>query len=166
MDVACVNAFIVYNMVHQKDIILLDYKTVVLTLLIGRYTSRSRAPPEQKDRSKRKYQYHFEPKNMPFHLPEFENNRKRCDYCYKEEFERKTLVKWTECGVFLCLGKEQVFFSKTFFFFSNLFIVVFSSYSIVEVFTEQNKHAELCNYGLQCNVQKQSPGGVLYKRIS
>ena len=90
MDVACVNAFIVYNMVHQKDIILLDYKTVILTLLIGRYTSRSRAPPEQKDRSKRKYQYHFEPKNMPFHLPEFENSRKRCDYCYKEEFERKT----------------------------------------------------------------------------
>ena len=61
VDVACVNAFIVYNMMHQGDFILLDYKTIDLTHLICRYTSRSKAPPEQKARSNRKRKYHFEP---------------------------------------------------------------------------------------------------------
>ena len=47
IDVACVNAFIVYKMMHQSDLALLDSKTIVSTHLIGRYTSRSRGPPEQ-----------------------------------------------------------------------------------------------------------------------
>ena len=102
MDVACVNTFTVYNMMHQNDLTLLDYKTIVPTHLIGRYTSCSRAPPEHKTESKRKYQYHFEPSNLPSYLPEFQHSQKHCDYCYKEGFDRKSFVKCTECDVFLC----------------------------------------------------------------
>ena len=103
MGVACVNAFTIYNMMHQNDLSLLDYKIIVSTHLIGRYTSRSRIPLEQKPGSKRKHQYHFEPNNLPSHLPKFQNSRKRCEYCYKEGSDRKTFVKWTERGLFLCL---------------------------------------------------------------
>ena len=61
MDVACANSFVVYKILHPNDLTLLDFKTIIATYLIGRYTSRSRAPPEGKIGSKRKYQYEFEP---------------------------------------------------------------------------------------------------------
>ena len=57
MDVACANSHIVYNMIHPNDLTLLDFKTIVLTYLIGRYTSRSRAPPNGKIGSKKNYKY-------------------------------------------------------------------------------------------------------------
>ena len=110
MDVACVNAFIVHHMMHQNDLILLNYKTIASNHLPGRYTSRSRAPTKQKGGSKRKHQYHFEPNNLPPHLPQFQHSRKRCGYCYKEEFDRKTFARCTECN--LCLVKEQNCFLK------------------------------------------------------
>ena len=91
MYVACVNPFIVYNIMYQNDLTRLDYQSFASTHLIGRYKSRSRAPAEQKVGSKRKHQYHFQPNNLPSHLPEFFHNRKRCKYCYKETFYRKTL---------------------------------------------------------------------------
>ena len=103
MDVACVNAFIIYNMMHQSDLTLLDY---VSTHLIGWYTSQSRAPPEQNVWSKRKHQYHFEPNNLPLHLPVFEYwilNFDHCEYCYKEGFARKTFVKWASVVHFCAL---------------------------------------------------------------
>lgn len=112
MDVACANAFIAYNMKHPNDLTLLDFKTDISSNLIGRYTSRSRAPPEQKAGSKRKLQYHFEADNLPSHLPEFQHSRKRCEYCYKEGFDRKTYVRCTECAVFLCLVRERNCFLK------------------------------------------------------
>ena len=71
MDVACVNRFVVNNMLHPNDLTLLDFKTIIATYLIGRYTSRGRAPPDGKTGSKRKYQYRFEPNHLPLHLPEF-----------------------------------------------------------------------------------------------
>ena len=107
MDVACVNDLIVYNMIHQNDLTLLDYKTIVSTHLIGRYTSRSRAPQELKAQSKRKHQQQFKPSNLPAHLPEFQYSQKRCEYCRKEGFDRKTFVECTECVAFLCLVKER-----------------------------------------------------------
>ena len=97
----------VYNMMHQNDLTLLDYETVVSTHFIGRYRSRSRAQPEQKAGSKSKQQYHFQPNNLPLHLPEYQHSRKPCEYWYKKGFAWKTFVKCTECGVFLCLVKER-----------------------------------------------------------
>ena len=52
MNLACVNAFIVYIKLPS----LLHYKTIVSGHLIGRYTSQSRTLPEQKTGSKRKHQ--------------------------------------------------------------------------------------------------------------
>ena len=74
MDIACANSFVVYNMLHPNDLTLLDFKTIIATYLIGSYTSRSRAPPDGKTGSKRKYQYQFEPNHLPLHLPEFQSS--------------------------------------------------------------------------------------------
>ena len=112
MNIACANSFVVYNMLHPNNLTLLDFKTITATYLIGRYTSWSRAPPDGKTGSKRKYQYQFEPNHLPLHLPEFQSSRKRCEYCYKEGFERKTFAKCTECRVFLCLVKKRNCFMK------------------------------------------------------
>ena len=71
IDFVCANSYIVYNMMHPNDLALLNFKTIVSTYLIGRYTSQSRAPPYGKTDSKRKYQYQFEQGNLPPHLTEF-----------------------------------------------------------------------------------------------
>ena len=107
MDIACANSFVVYNMLHPNDLTLLDFKTIIATYLIGRYTSRSRATTDGETGSQRKYQYQFEPNHLPLYLPEFQSSQKCCEYCCKEGFERKTFVKCTECRVFLCLVKER-----------------------------------------------------------
>ena len=39
MDVACANSYIVYDTMDPNDLTLLNFKTVVSTYLIGRYTS-------------------------------------------------------------------------------------------------------------------------------
>ena len=56
MDAACANSYIDYNMMHLNDLTLLDFKTTVSNYLIGRYTSRSRTPLDDKTGSKRKFQ--------------------------------------------------------------------------------------------------------------
>ena len=112
MNIAWANSFVVYIMLHPNNLTLLDFKTITATYLIGRYTSWSRAPPDGKTGSKRKYQYQFEPNHLPLHLPEFQSSRKRCEYCYKEGFEQKTFVKCTKCRVFLRLVKERNCFMK------------------------------------------------------
>ena len=112
MDVAYANSYIVYNMMHSNDLTLIHCKTVVSTYLIGRYTHGSRASPDGKTGSKRKYQYQFERGNQPPHLSELQNIRRRCEYCYKEKIDLKTYVKCTKCGIFLCLIKERNCFKK------------------------------------------------------
>ena len=112
MDVACANAFVVYNMLHPADLNLLDYKIAIATHLIGSYTSRTRAALENNIGKKRKHRYQHEPDDTPTHLPEFQNNGSQCVYCYTEGFDRKTSIKCTECGVFLCLVKERNCFFK------------------------------------------------------
>lgn len=112
MDVACANSFIAYNMLYPNEMTLLDYKIIIATHLIGKYTSRSRAPPDGKTGSKRKFQYQFQQENLPLHLPEFQDCRKRCVYCYKNGLEMKTPVRCSECGVFLCLVKDRNCFTK------------------------------------------------------
>ena len=82
MDVACANSYIVYNMMHPNDLIALDFKTIVTTYLIGKYTSRRRAPRDDKTGSKRKYQYQFEQGILS----------PQCEYCYKEGTNLKTYV--------------------------------------------------------------------------
>ena len=90
MNIACANSCIVYNMIHPNDLILLDFKIIVLTYLIGRYTSRSRAPPDGKTSCKRKYQ------TMGILLQ-------------RKNYDLKTYAKCAECGIFLCLNQELCF---------------------------------------------------------
>ena len=120
MDVACVNSFMVYNMLHPNDLTLLDFKTIAATYLVGRYKSQNRSPPDGKTGSRRKHQYQFEPNDLSLHLPEFQSSRKRCEYCYKEGFKWKSFVKCTEYRVFLCLVKERNCFMKHHFRLSNI----------------------------------------------
>ena len=100
-------SYIVYSMMHPNDLTMLDFKTIVSTYFIGRYTSQSRAPPNGKTGPKRKYQYQFEQGNLPPHLPEFQNIRRRCEYCYKEGIDLKAYFKCAERGVSLRLIKER-----------------------------------------------------------
>ena len=71
MDVAWANSYIVYNKMHPSDLILHDFKTIVSTYLIGRYACWSRAEPDSKAVSRRKYKCQLEQGNLPPHLPEF-----------------------------------------------------------------------------------------------
>ena len=48
MGLVCASMYIVYNMMHPNDLTLLDFKTIVSTCFIGRFTSPSRAPPDGK----------------------------------------------------------------------------------------------------------------------
>ena len=73
MDIACANSFIFYNMTHLNDFTRLDFRTIVSTYLIGRYTSSSRLAPDGRTSSKRKHQYWFEQVNLLPHLSEYQN---------------------------------------------------------------------------------------------
>ena len=75
-------------------------KTNISTYLIGRYKSQSRAPLDSKKVPKGSI-------SISISLPEFQNIRRRREYYYKEGIDLKAYVKYTECGIFLCLIKER-----------------------------------------------------------
>ena len=104
---------------------------------------KAEAEPHQmgKTGSKRKYQYQFKPNHLPLHLPEFQSSRKRCEYCYKEGFERKTFVKCTECRVFLCLVKKKKLFHETSFLLKMILFYHIFPYLIYcdFIYTVENK---------------------------
>ena len=106
---------------------LLNFKVAVATYMIGPYTSRKRATQGNKIELKRGYRYKHEPTEVPNYLPEFQQNRHRCVYCYAGRIDRKTFVKCSECGVFLCLVKERNCFYKhhqSSFIFINFLIFI------------------------------------------
>ena len=55
MDVAYANSYDVYHIVHPSDILLLDFETIALIYLSGRYTCRDGASQDSKIGSKRKW---------------------------------------------------------------------------------------------------------------
>ena len=110
MDVVvCSNSYIIYNMMHPNGLTLIDFKTIVSTYLIGRYTSRSRAPPDDKTGYNKRYQYQFDQGNLPPQLPEFQQS---FNICFKEGIDLKTYVKCTEFGIFSCFIKGRNCFKK------------------------------------------------------
>ena len=111
LDVALVNAFIVFQSLRPTSLSLLDYKLIVAKGLIGLYCSRKRAFPESRP-SKRRSLSQVSPADLPTHLPEFEASHKRCFYCKNEGKENKTYVQCGICGVSLCLVKEGNCFLK------------------------------------------------------
>ena len=112
MDVAYANSYIGYNMLHPDDLTLLNFKTALATNMIEPYTSRKRSTPDNNNGSKRTYKYKQEPTDVPNHLPEFQQNRTQCADCYVGGIDRKTFVRCSEYGVFLCTVKERNSFYK------------------------------------------------------
>lgn len=112
MDASIANSFIAYNMLHPGNLTLLDFKIAVATHMIGPYTSRKRAAPENNAGSKKAQRYKHDSNEIPCHLPEFQTTRHRCSYCYAEGADRKTFVRCNQCGIFLCLVKERNCFYK------------------------------------------------------
>ena len=55
MDVACVKDFLLYNMMHQNNLNLLDYKAIVSTHSICWWTNRNRPSSEERAGSKKKH---------------------------------------------------------------------------------------------------------------
>ena len=45
-------------------------------------------------------------------LPEYYVSRQRCMYCKKDDKDIKPFVKFSTCGVYVCLVKERNFFLK------------------------------------------------------
>lgn len=98
MDIACVNAHIIFKTLDPKGMDLLDFKQVVARGMIGDYNCRQRNPMSHRV-SKRS----MAPAGVPLHLPEITANRGKCRYCYDEGKENKTFIKCNTCGEHLCL---------------------------------------------------------------
>ena len=96
-------------MMHPNGLTQLDLKTIVSAYLIGRFR-QIRTPLDGKTGCKSIIK--FEQGNLPAHLPEFQNIRRRCEYCYKGGIDLKTFLKCIECGILLCLIKERICFKK------------------------------------------------------
>ena len=76
MEVACVNAHLVYKSLELRGMELLDYKIVVSKHHIGNYNCRARNATSSQ-LSKRS----VHPTSVPLHLPVVKAKRGRCAYC-------------------------------------------------------------------------------------
>ena len=110
LDVALVNSHIVYSKLGN-ELSLLNYKVVVENSLIGRYSNWQRAFPMTRP-SKRKTLEPSLPKEVPTHMPEFQEKRMQCFYCQIEGLDHKTFVSCQTCGLYLCCVKERNCFQK------------------------------------------------------
>ena len=99
-DMALFNAYIVYGKLTQKKLSHLDFQVIVVKSLIGNYTNWRRNP--QTFRTTKHVKSNFVTET-PSHLPELEPSRGRCHYCKNQGKEDRTFVKFSTCGVFLCL---------------------------------------------------------------
>jgi len=109
VDIALVNSHIVHTKLGNK-LTLLEFKIIVVQSLIGKFNNRQRAFPTNRP-SKRKCQ-DSGPMEVPSHLPEFQDNRKRCHYCKAEGADNKTFVLCATCGFHLCCVKDRNCFLK------------------------------------------------------
>ena len=104
LDIACVNSFLVYNMKHPKQLILLDYKIVIAKNLIRWHQSRqgdvSLSRPSKRKITSVASNEHGD------HLPELQPTQKRCTYFSKEGNENRTFIVCLACDIPLCLVKD------------------------------------------------------------
>ena len=104
MDMACVNAHVIYKDLNPKGMELLDFKQVISKNMIGHYNCRQRNQADM--RASRRS---FTPASVPLHLPIIDGQRGKCKYCYDAGIENKTSIKCATCGVRLCIvvGKTE-----------------------------------------------------------
>ena len=87
IGIAILNSHMVYTKLG-KSISLLDFKTVVAKSLIGRYSNRQRSFLLSR-KSKRNALESSLPKEIPTHMPEFNEKPMRCNFCKNEGADRK-----------------------------------------------------------------------------
>lgn len=111
MDIACVNALIVYQQSCDSKISLLDFKKSVADSLTRKFSSRKRSFPFA--RSNRLSSF-LRPQNGGTieHMPIFQEKRRRCVSCTKRNMEAKTFIECSTCEVPLCLQKERNCFQR------------------------------------------------------
>ena len=110
IDVALVNSHTVY-MKQDNDISLLNFKIIVAKALIGRYSNHKRLFPTSMP-SKQKSHEPSIPREVPTHMPEFQEKRMRCHCCKNEGSDHKTFVSCQTCDLYLCLTIERNRFLK------------------------------------------------------
>ena len=90
---------------------LLDFKIVVSKSLIGRFSNQQRSFPLSRT-SKRKALESSLPKEIPTHMPEFNEECMRCNFCKNEGADHKTFVSCPTCGLYWYCTKERNCFLK------------------------------------------------------
>ena len=89
IDIVIVNSHIVYTK-FGNSISLLDFKIVVSKSLIERYSNRQRSFPLSRT-SKQKALGSSLPREIPTHMPEFNENHMWCNFCKDEGADHKKL---------------------------------------------------------------------------
>lgn len=108
MDIACVNALIVYQQCCNSKICLLDFKKSVADSMTRKFSSRKRSFPFVRPN---RLSSLLRPRNSPAsidHMPIFKEKRRRCCLCARLDAEsKKTSIECSTCEVPLCLQKER-----------------------------------------------------------
>ena len=98
MDIACVNAYLVSNIIDPKAMDLLDFKQVIAKCPIGKYNCRSRNSATYNQSKRSSF-----PTSVPTHLLDVDIVRGKCRYCADEGKENKTYIRCNTCGFYICL---------------------------------------------------------------
>ena len=89
MNVVCASSYyIAFNMLHPDHLTFLNFKITVAAIMIRPYTSRKKATPNNNIGSKRVYRCKHERTKVPNHLPEFQQSRYQCVYCYAGDIDK------------------------------------------------------------------------------
>ena len=105
-----VNSHIVYRKLGN-NISLQNFKIIVAQGLIDRYSNRKISLPTSMP-SKQKSHEPSVPREVPIHMPEFQEKRMRCLYSKNEGSDHKTFVYCQICGLYLCLTKKRNYLLK------------------------------------------------------
>ena len=101
IGIAIVNSYIVYTKLGNS-ISLLDFKIVVAKSLIGRYSNRQRSFPLSRTN-----------KEIPTHMPEFNEKGMQCNFCKNEGAGYKNFCILSDLWSVLVLYQREKLLSKT-----------------------------------------------------
>ena len=90
-------------------ILLHNFKLVVVTALIGRYSNRNRSSVTTRPR-KRKSHEPIMIREVPTCMPEFHWKQMRCHYCKNESSDLKSFLSCQKCVLYLCLANHLLFY--------------------------------------------------------
>ena len=150
-----------------NDIWLQNFKIVVERVLTGRCSNRKRSFPTTRPNKQKSHEPSV-PREVPIHMPEFQEKRTRCCYCKNKGSYHKIFVSCQTCGLYRS-NHPKVFCKKKGALrnFANLtgkhlFLgLVFNKVAGLQLFYRIPPVAVSA-----CTYQKQPSRGVLGKRCS